>query len=106
MRSIQPPFDCNIPFNCFSLKLFNTMLQLFISWLLVHHFFAKNTKGIAKGPNTKPIIPQKILFEPLLSAIKYNIPAKQKEIINRIKYVITKPLHIKRTIRIPMLHIN
>jgi hypothetical protein len=57
-------------------------------------FFAKNTKGMAKGPKKKPIIAQKVLFEPLLSAIKYNNPAKQKEIINRIKYVIAKPLHI------------
>ena len=69
-------------------------------------FFSKNTKGIAKGPNKKPIIAQKVLFEPLLSAIKYNIPAKQKEIINRIKYANTKPLYIQRTIRILMLHVD
>ncbi len=53
-------------------------------------FFAKNTNGIAKGPRKKPIIAQKVLFAPLLSAIKYNMPAKQKEIIIRIKYPIAK----------------
>jgi len=62
-------------------------------------FLAKNTKGIAKGPKTKPIIAQKVLFEPLLAAIKYNKPAKQKEIINRTKYPIAKPFHIQGTIR-------
>ena len=62
-------------------------------------FLAKNTKGIAKGPKTKPIIAQKVLFEPLLAAIKYNKPAKQKEVINKTKYPIAKPFHIQGTIR-------
>ncbi len=42
----------------------------------------------------------------LLSAIKYNIPAKLKEIVKRIKYAITKPLHIQRAIRILMLNVD
>ena len=65
-------------------------------------FLAKNTKGIAKGPKTKPIIAQKVLFEPLLAAIKYNNPAKQIEITNRTKYPIAKPFHIQGTIRLFM----
>ena len=55
----------------------------------------RKTKGIAKGSKTKPIIVQKILLEPLLAAIKYKKPAKQKEIINRTKHPIAKPFHIR-----------
>jgi len=71
-------------------------------YFLDRPFLAKNTKGIAKGPNIKPIIAQKVLFEPLLAAIKNNNPAKQIEITNRTKYPITKPFHIHRTIRLFM----
>jgi hypothetical protein len=48
-------------------------------------FFAKNTKGTAKGPKKKPIIAQNDLFAPLLDAIKYNNPAKQNDINMIIK---------------------
>jgi len=58
-------------------------------------FFAKHTKGIAKGPKKKPIIAQNDLLAPLLDAIKYNKPAKQKDIINITKYPIMKPLYIQ-----------
>jgi hypothetical protein len=51
-------------------------------------FLAKNKNGIAKGPKKKPIIAQKDLFAPLLDAIKYNKPAKQKDINDITKYPI------------------
>jgi len=43
---------------------------------------------MAKGPKKKPIIAQNDLFAPLLDAIKYNKPAKQKDIINITKMYI------------------
>ena len=49
---------------------------------------AKNKNGMAKGPKKKPIIAQNDLFAPLLDAIKYNKPAKQKDIINITKMYI------------------
>ena len=49
-------------------------------------FLAKNKNGMAKGPKKKPIIAQNDLFAPLLEAIKYSNPAKQRDIAIIIKY--------------------
>ena len=65
-------------------------------------FFAKNTKGMAKGPKKKPIIAQKLLFAPLLSAIKYNNPEKQMDNTSGTKYPIPKPFNIPTLARLIM----